>query len=249
MNKIPLIVANWKMYKTSAEAYTFIQALIQQDLSSKRQIFITPAFTAIASAVEAAKGSQVVIGAQTMHEKLEGAFTGEISARMIKELGAAFVILGHSERRQYCAETDVSINKKIHLALQENLIPILCIGESLQERENNNQNKILREQLEICLKDLSQLQASQVILAYEPIWAIGTGKTATAHMAQETHLIIRLFLKERFGLECSQKIRILYGGSVNPSNIAALMEQTDIDGVLVGGASLDLCTFINIVNF
>src|SRR5690242_10141250 len=174
MNKTPLIVANWKMYKTSAEARAFIHALSEEKLPSNRRIFIAPPFTALVACVEAAKGTPLVIGAQTMHEKLEGPFTGELSAPMLKEAGAGFVILGHSERRQYCAETDLSINQKLHTALREELIPILCVGESLQERENNNHNQILNKQLELCLKGLTASQVSQVNIAYEPIWAIGT---------------------------------------------------------------------------
>ena len=248
MSRAPLIVANWKMYKTSKEAHAFIQALAQE-IHLERRVFIAPPFTAIPAAVLASAGSRIAIGAQNMHDQREGAFTGEVSVQMLKDLNATFVILGHSERRQQWGESDQLINKKIHLALQEQLLPILCVGESLKEREGNNHSQILKHQLQACLEGLTPSQVASLIIAYEPIWAIGTGKTATTEVAQETHLIIRSFLEEAFGLECSQKACLLYGGSVKPDNIASLMAQTDIDGVLVGGASLDVRSFINIVNF
>lgn len=248
MSRAPLIVANWKMYKTSKEAHEFIHALTQE-IHPGRRVFIAPPFTAIAASSLAAAGSQISIGAQNMHDQWEGAFTGEVSALMLKDLEATFVILGHSERRQQWGETDALINKKIHLALKQQLLPILCIGELLKERKENNHIQILKHQLQVCLEGLTASQVASLIIAYEPIWAIGTGQTATAEVAQETHLIIRSFLEEAFGLDCSRKACLLYGGSVKPDNIASLMAQTDIDGVLVGGASLDLRSFINIVNF
>ena len=249
MHRTPLIVANWKMYKTAIEARDFISALKIEIGHPKRRIFIAPAFTAIESAVAAAQGSSIVIGAQNMHDELQGAFTGEISAGMLKSSGASFVILGHSERRHYFKETNAFIRRKLTLSLQERLTPILCIGENLEERENDTQEKVLESQLEECLKGLDAAQVSQVIIAYEPIWAIGTGKTATPEMAQAIHSFIRQWLERHFGKECSQKITLLYGGSVKPDNISSLMKEADIDGVLVGGASLEVGSFTQIINY
>jgi triosephosphate isomerase len=244
MNRIPCIVGNWKMYKTGAEARTFVAALAPEISATKRRVMLAVPFTAI----EAAKGTKIAIGAQNMHDQVEGAFTGEISARMLKASGATFVLLGHSERRQYFLETNPFIHRKLMRALHEGLTPILCIGELLQERESGNHEKVLKLQLEECLQGLNAAQAAQVIIAYEPVWAIGTGKTATPEIAEGVHRFIRHWLGERFGKETSEKISLLYGGSVKPDNIAALMQQPDIDGVLVGGASLDVKSFAQIIN-
>lgn len=249
MNRIPLIVGNWKMYKTASEAREFVLALIPEVTHSECRIFIAAPFTAIDAAAVAAKGSRISIGAQNMHDKREGTFTGEISARMLKSSGASFVILGHSERRQHFAETDSFICRKVMTALQEGLTPILCIGELLQQREAAEQENVLKFQLEQCLQGLDSAKAAHVVIAYEPVWAIGTGKTATPQIAQAVHRFIRQWLEERFGRECSEKISLLYGGSVKPDNTSSLMEQTDIDGVLVGGASLDVKSFAQIINY
>ncbi len=249
MNRIPLIAGNWKMYKTAAEARAFIRALSSEIAATERRVFIAAPFTAIEGASEAAKGTRISIGAQNMHDQVEGAFTGEVSARMLKSSGASFVLLGHSERRQYFAETDSFIHSKLVRALQEGLTPILCIGELPQERESGVYEKVLTLQLEQGLKGLTSEQAVQLVIAYEPIWAIGTGKTATPEIAQAVHRCIRDWLEERFGRECSEKMCLLYGGSVKPDNIVSLMQQTDIDGVLVGGASLEVKSFAQIVNY
>lgn len=247
MSRTPFIVANWKMHKTSKEAEEFIQTLSQKGLPAHKRVGIAPPFTALAAAVKAAKGTGIEIGAQTMHDQLEGPFTGEISASMLKLEGATFVILGHSERRQYANETNEQINKKVHLALKEKLHPILCIGETLKERQEGHHLAILTTQLKLCLKGLSSSLASQLTLSYEPIWAIGTGRAATPEMVQEIHAEIRSFLEGEFGVDCAGKVNLLYGGSVKVENSASLLAQTDIDGLLVGGASLDVDTFTRIM--
>jgi len=253
MNRIPLIVGNWKMYKTSAEACAFIAALTPKiaSVATLRRVFLAAPFTAIQAASEcaAAAGGQIAVGGQNMHDLPEGAWTGEISAQMLKGSGASFVLLGHSERRTFFAETNSFIQRKLLRALQEGLIPILCIGEQLHEREGGSHEDVLRAQLEECLQGIDPLQTSRVAIAYEPVWAIGTGKTATPETAQSVHRFIRTWLEGRFGPECAEKMRLLYGGSVKPDNIAQLMQQPDIDGVLVGGASLDVNAFAQIVNY
>ncbi len=249
MNRIPLIAGNWKMYKTAAEARAFMAALVPEIAATERRVFIAPPFPAIETAAEAAKGTRIWIGGQNMHDHAEGAYTGEVSARMLTACGARFVILGHSERRQYFSESNAFIRCKIFSALQEGLTPILCVGERLEDREKGDHMGVLRRQLEDCLLGISTSHAADIVIAYEPVWAIGTGRTATPEMAQEVHRFIREYLAERFGREASEKMCLLYGGSVRPDNIAALMQQTDIDGALVGGASLDAKTFAQIVNY
>ncbi len=249
MHRIPLIVGNWKMYKTAQEARTFIAALSPEIAGTDRRVLIAAPFTAIEGAGQAAKDTRILIGAQNMHDHPDGAYTGEVSASMLKSIGARFVILGHSERRLFFGEDNAFIRRKVLRALAEGLLPILCIGEQLHEREAGMHEEVLRVQLDACLHGLTQAQMSEVVIAYEPVWAIGTGKTATPDSAQEVHRFIRSFVEERFGSACSQKISLLYGGSVKPDNMAALMEQTAIDGVLVGGASLDVEAFAQIVNY
>lgn len=249
MNRDPLIVGNWKMHKSAQEACAFITSLKPKITRTDRRIFLAVPFTALMAAVECARGSSIAIGGQNMHDHLEGAFTGEISAPMLKSCGATFVILGHSERRQYFAESNAFIQRKLVRALQEGITPILCIGEQEHERKDGHTKNVLTKQLEESFGDISAHQANQVVLAYEPVWAIGTGQTATPEIAQEIHHFIRHWLSKHFGLNCSQTISILYGGSVKPDNIASLMQQTDIDGVLVGGASLDVNSFSQLVNY
>lgn len=249
MNRIPLIAGNWKMYKTTAEAKSFISALIKEIASVERRVFLAVPFTAIEGSVAAAQGTRISIGGQNMHDQTEGAFTGEISARMLKGSGAKFVILGHSERREHFIETDSFIHHKLVRALQEGLTPILCIGELPHERESGDHEKILKLQLDEAFQGITSQQATEIVIAYEPVWAIGTGKTATPQIAQAVHRFIRNWLETRFGVDVSEKVCLIYGGSVKPDNIAALMQQTDIDGVLVGGASLDVKSFSQIVNY
>jgi triosephosphate isomerase len=249
MHRIPLIAGNWKMYKTTAEAREYISALSEETASTQRRIFLAVPFTAIEGAVDAAKGTKISIGAQNMHDQVEGAYTGEVSVRMLKASGTSFVILGHSERRQLFAETNAFIHRKLLRALQEGLTPILCIGELFHERESGEYLNILKFQLEECLYGLNASQVAQVIIAYEPVWAIGTGKTATPEIAQAVHSFIRSWVEERHGVECAGQVCLIYGGSVKPDNIASLMQQTDIDGVLAGGASLDVKSFAQIANY
>ncbi len=249
MNRIPLIAGNWKMYKTTVEAQAFIAALSPMISSKERNVFLAVPFTSIEGAVKASQGTSICIGAQNMHDQKDGAFTGEISGRMLKSSGAAFVILGHSERRQYFSETNSFIHSKLLSALQEGLIPILCVGEHLSHRECGEHEKVLELQLEECLQEISVETASKIVIAYEPVWAIGTGKTATCDVAQAAHGFIRQWLEKRFGKECAAKMSIIYGGSVKPDNISSLMQQNDIDGVLVGGAALDPASFAQIINY
>lgn len=245
MDRIPIIAGNWKMYKTTEEARAFIGSLASH-VGPERRVLLGVPFTALEGAVQAARGSRIEIGAQNMHDMVEGAFTGEISARMLKTSGVSFVILGHSERRQLFGETNAFIHRKVVRALQKGLLPILCIGELLQERESGKHLDVLKLQLEDCLHGVN---AEQVVIAYEPVWAIGTGKTATPEVAQEVHAFIRAWLGQKYGSSSARKISILYGGSVKPDNIGALMGQDDIDGVLVGGASLEVEAFVKIINY
>lgn len=249
MTRIPLIAGNWKMYKTSAEAAAYIEALRGLMTRTDRAVYLAVPFTALEAAAKSAQGSGIAIGAQNMHDQLEGAFTGEISAGMLKSSGASFVILGHSERRSHFLETDVFIHRKLKRSLSEGLQPILCIGELLEQREKGDHEVVLKAQLDEALQDLTAEQMKCVVIAYEPVWAIGTGKTATTEIAQSTHHCIRLWLEERFGKEVSLSVRLLYGGSVKPDNIGALMQEPDIDGVLVGGASLDPKNFAQIIHY
>ncbi len=249
MIRIPLITGNWKMYKTGEEAARFIASLVPQIASTERRVLIAASFTALESAAKAAQGTRIAIGAQNMHDQQDGAFTGETSARMLKASGASFVILGHSERREHFLETNTFIHRKIKRALAEGLIPLLCIGETLIDREQNRMEKVLALQLEECLQGLTPEEFKRLMIAYEPIWAIGTGRTATPAIAQTTHRWIRNFLENLYGKENAAQTYLLYGGSVKPDNIAALMQETDIDGVLVGGASLDPSSFAKIINY
>ncbi len=242
--KIPIIAANWKMYKTGAETEAFLDLFKVKLPPAAIKIFIAPSFTALPIAHEAAKGTAVVIGGQNMHEADEGAFTGEISARMLKDAGAKFVILGHSERRRLFHETDAIIHQKLKKALSSQLTPILCVGETLEDRESKKTFDILSHQLE---QALSGIAPAELILAYEPVWAIGTGKTATPEIAQEAHHFCRGLLKKLWGEDHAAKTHILYGGSVTPETAPALAKQPDIDGALVGGASLDVAKFIQII--
>ena len=249
MHRIPLIVGNWKMYKSSLEAEQYIAALAKLTASTQRRIYLAVPAIAIVAAARAIQGSKLVIGAQNMHDALEGAFTGEISAPQLVESGARFVILGHSERRSYFGESNAFIQKKVLRALEQKLTPILCIGEQLRERESGQWEEVLKTQLDECLLEVSKEQMPHVIIAYEPVWAIGTGRTATAELAQSVHRFVRDWIENRYGHEVSMQVSILYGGSVKRENIASLMEQTDIDGVLVGGASLDAEGFSQIINY
>jgi triosephosphate isomerase (TIM) len=239
LKRIPIIAANWKMYKTGAEAQEFFTHL-KGKLPSSVKFFVAPSFTAL----PVMKAQGVVLGGQNMHEGDEGAFTGEISARMLKDAGARFVILGHSERRRLFHETDAIVHLKLKKALSSELLPILCVGETLQDREARKTFEVLSHQLKTALADIAP---AELILAYEPVWAIGTGKTATPEIAQEAHHFCRGLLKKLWGEAAAAKTSILYGGSVTPETAQALALQPDIDGALVGGASLDAEKFIKII--
>lgn len=248
MARDQIIVGNWKMYKTALEASTYLEDLIPLVEGSKAKLFLAVPYTSIAATAKAAGDTNILIGAQNMNDASEGAFTGEIAALMLKEAGAQFVLLGHSERRNLFGETDEFIQRKVVRALQNDLIPILCIGETLHERESNETKDALQKQIQACLETISKEDAAKLILAYEPVWAIGTGKTATPEIAQEVHAFCRDTLSELFGKEVSDRIPIIYGGSVNTRNVSQLIAQADIDGVLVGGASLDPETLAQIAN-
>ena len=246
----PVIAGNWKMFKTQAETRAFFDAFKPLVSASKHcDIILAPPFTALAAAVEATRGTAIGIAAQNMHWEKEGAFTGEISARMLVEVGCRGVIIGHSERRQYFGETDETVNRRTKAALEAGLTPIVCVGETLAEREGNLTESVLKRQFEGGLAGLTDADFSRILVAYEPVWAIGTGRTATPETAADAHRHIRGLASARFSSDIASALRILYGGSVKPDNIKALMAQAEIDGALVGGASLDPKSFATIVNF
>lgn len=248
MGTAPLIVGNWKMYKTMKEARDFIVELEPFVMKCEAKVMLAVPFTALSTAVEASRKSRVAIGAQNMHDAPEGAFTGEISAIMLKEAGAQFVILGHSERRQLFNESNEFIQRKVKSALKAGLTPILCVGETEKEREAGKTEQVLLKQLSDCLKELSSEEAERTILAYEPVWAIGTGKTATPEIADQAHAFCRKFYQDKWGEELAKKCTILYGGSVKPESAEALLEMPNINGALVGGASLKVASFVQIIN-
>ncbi len=245
----PIIAGNWKMNKTIAESLEFAKAIESASISQNVDAVICAPFLSLQPLVDALKNTSVKIGAQNMHFEESGAFTGEVSASMLKEIGVEYVIIGHSERRQYFAETDETVNKKTIKALSADLTPIVCVGESLEERESDKTNAILEVQVKNGLQNISAGDIAKVVIAYEPIWAIGTGKTATSEQANEACAFIRSVLAELFGKEASEQVRIQYGGSVKPSNIKEIMEQSDIDGALVGGASLLSEDYLQLVNY
>jgi triosephosphate isomerase len=246
----PVIAGNWKMFKTQAETRAFFEAFGPLVAASQHcDIVVAPPFTALAAATEAAQGTAIAIAAQDVHWEKEGAFTSAISARMLVEAGCRAVIIGHSERRQLFGDTDDSVHRKTKAALEAGLTPIVCVGESLGEREGNLTHAVLKRQFEGGLGALTGAEFSRILLAYEPVWAIGTGRTATPEMAADAHRYLRELAGHHFTLERASALRILYGGSVKPDNIRGLMAQVEIDGALVGGASLDAKSFAAIVNF
>lgn len=245
----PIITGNWKMNKTRDEALQFIYAVKDQVTSSEKvESVICAPFPYLRCLVKR-QGDLIRVGAQNMHFENSGAYTGEVSPDMLTSIGVSYVILGHSERREMFNETDESVNKKVHAAFAHQLIPIVCVGESLEDRENNTTNQVVDQQTVAALVGLTVDQVKQVVIAYEPIWAIGTGRTATAEQANETIGYIRQVVERVYGKEAADAIRIQYGGSVNPSNIKELMSQEHIDGALVGGASLDPKSFLSLVNY
>ncbi len=244
-----IVAANWKMNMTQAEAAAFVETLLREigDVSDV-EVVIVPPFTAIAKVSEALGSSETIkIGAQNMYWERGGAFTGEISAAMLRDLFVRYVVLGHSERRQLLGETDEIVNRKVHAALEASLRPIVCIGETLEQRESGNVETVLSQQLRQSLSGVGASELNETVVAYEPVWAIGTGRTASPEQAQEAHAFIRRTLGEISDHATAAKIRIQYGGSVKPDNARTLMSQPDIDGALVGGASLDPRSFAQIV--
>ncbi|MEX2264536.1 MAG: triose-phosphate isomerase [Bryobacteraceae bacterium] len=246
----PVMAGNWKMYKTAADTVVFLERFLPLVAGSTHcEIVICPPFTNLVPAAQAVSGSRVAIGAQNIYGAKEGAFTGEVSAGMISGAGATYVIVGHSERRQYFGETDEMVFKKTVAAIEGGLNPIVCVGERLEEREAGATGRVLEQQFQKGLGNLAPELFAKIVIAYEPVWAIGTGKTATPDIAAAAHQLIRGEAEKRFGAELAGSVRILYGGSVKPDNIKDLMSQREIDGALVGGASLDAATFASIVNF
>jgi triosephosphate isomerase len=248
--RTPLLAANWKMFKTIAETRAFIRELGAQLAASPapdREVVVAPPFTALSAAVEAAAGTPIAIAAQDVYFEREGAFTGEISAGMLADAGATFVIIGHSERRRLFGDTDERVRRKIRAALAAGLRPIVCIGETLEEREAGRTHVVLDQQIKAGLDGLSADEVAGLVLAYEPVWAIGTGKNATAAEAADAHAHIRRRLAAWFSPTASERCRILYGGSVKPENIAELIGLADVDGALVGGASLAARSFGEII--
>jgi triosephosphate isomerase len=245
-----IIAGNWKMYKTIPEAIELANGLKRELFkldNQKIDTVLCPPFTALSEVYEVIADSDIQLGAQDVYWQEEGAFTGEVSCKMLKDAGCKFVIVGHSERRQYFGETNESVNKKAKAALLQGLIPIVCVGETLSERESGKTFKVLDDHIKNGLSDISEQDILNVVIAYEPVWAIGTGKTATPETAQEAQKYIRDLLKKEYNKNVADNIRIQYGGSVKPDNIAELMKQPDIDGALVGGASLSVESFSVIV--
>lgn len=245
-----LIAANWKMYKTPQQAREFVSAFLPRVRGHIRdEIVLCPPFISIPATVEAVQGSEIGVGGQDMFWEKEGAFTGATSAQMLLSAGCSHVIIGHSERRQYFGETDDTVNRKLRATLAAGLKPIVCVGELLEERQGGLTEKVLERQCGIAFRDISGGDAIPMVIAYEPVWAIGTGKTATPEMAADAHRLIRAQAAKAFGEGVAGQMRMLYGGSVKPENAKALMAQPEIDGALVGGASLDPQSFAAIVKY
>lgn len=246
----PMIAGNWKLHKNITEAVELVSDL-KKDLADKTDIdiVVAPVFTTLASVAAVLKGSSIALAGQNCYCENSGAFTGEVSPAMLKDAGCSHVILGHSERRQIFGESDDLVNRKVKAALAEGLTPIFCIGETLEEREGDEMMDVLQRQVTVGLGGLSEEQALKVVVAYEPVWAIGTGKVASGEQAQEAHAFVRGLLAGLFSSDVAEQVRILYGGSVKPDNVDGLMAQTDIDGTLVGGASLKAADFVRIARF
>jgi triosephosphate isomerase len=247
--RVPVIAGNWKMHKSGEDAVSLARAIrtgIADGIHC--QVALAPPFTALAAVANEIKGTPLILAAQNVHWEPKGAFTGEVSVPMLQDIGCGMVIVGHSERRQYFGETDATVNRRVRAVLNSTLQPIVCIGETLAERESGMHHSVVEQQLAGGLDGLTGQGLLRIILAYEPVWAIGTGRTASPEIAQEMHGLIREWLSGKFGEE-AQKVRILYGGSVKPDNIDALMLQPDIDGALVGGACLEAESFLRIIHY
>lgn len=250
MPRKALIAANWKMYKNPAEAKAFVEAFLPVVSGHVRdEIALFPSPVLLPTVIEATRGSHIAVGAQNIHFAEEGAYTGETSIAQLKAVGGTHTLIGHSERRQYFGETDEIVNKKLHAALKHGILPIVCIGEVLEEREAGKTAQVLKSQVTGAFAGITAETAKPIVIAYEPVWAIGTGKTATPEMAADAHRIIRAEVANLLGHEIASNIRILYGGSVKPENATALISQDEIDGALVGGASLKPDSFASIVKY
>ena len=247
MARIPLVAGNWKMHKTAAEAVGLVRALLVEPLPTGVEVAVCPPFTALAEVHRALDGSSVRLGAQDMHWEGQGAFTGEISPVMLRDLGCHYAIIGHSERRQFFAETDEAVARKTAAAFAHGLVPIMCVGERLEERDAGQTEVVVTRQTIAGTQAVDERQASTVVIAYEPVWAIGTGRSASGVEANRVIALIRATLSERFGANAAAQTRILYGGSVTPENAAEFSAQPEIDGALVGGASLDAVKFLRII--
>ena len=246
--RIPFIAGNWKMYKTVQEAVVFVKELRSavKDVTDV-EIVVAPPFTAVHAVAEAARNTNIGVAAQDLYWEAWGAFTGEVSGPMVKEAGAEYVIVGHSERRQLFGETDATVNKRVLAAIASGLTPIVCVGETLDERERNDTLAVLDRQIKDGLDRITGDELAALVVAYEPVWAIGTGRVATAAQAGEVHTHIRTRLRQWFGADAAEQCHVIYGGSVKPDNIAALIAEEDVDGALVGGASIDAEGFVRIV--
>jgi triosephosphate isomerase len=249
MTRRCFVAGNWKMHKTVTESVALARELrgLVSMVRDRVEVAVAPPFTALHAVARALEDSNVMVAAQNCHAEAQGAFTGEVAAPMIKELGASYVILGHSERRQYFGETDVGVNKKVKAVLQAGLLPIICVGETLAQREASQTLEVVATQLAGCLDGFQAAEGARFVIAYEPVWAIGTGKTATSRQAQEVHAHLRTLLTQRWGHDTAQQVRLQYGGSVKADNAVELLSQPDIDGALVGGASLKAVDFAAIV--
>jgi triosephosphate isomerase (TIM) len=250
--RLPLIAGNWKMYGGRAEALVLLSVLkekLSKESLSDREVVVAPPFTSLETAAHLLNGSPIHLAAQNLYWEPQGAFTGEVSGLMLKELGCSYVIIGHSERRQYFGETDEHVARKAKAAQQYNLTPIICVGETLEERENGTTITVITRQMQDALQGQDKSTVASLVIAYEPIWAIGTGRTATPEQAQEVHAAMRTILGDIADKPTANTVRLLYGGSVKPDNIDGLMAQADIDGALVGGASLQAASFARIVRF
>ncbi len=244
----PIIAGNWKLNKTIDQAVDFVvelQSLV--DATGDVEVVVAPAFTALSAVANALNNSSIGVSAQDLYWENSGAFTGEVSAEMIVDSGCSYVIVGHSERRQFFGETNQSVNQKVKAALESGLVPIVCVGEMLEDRESEKTKKVVTNQLVDGIDGLSKTDILRIIIAYEPVWAIGTGKTASPDQAQEVHSLIRSVIATSYSDQIAESVRIQYGGSVNPSNAAELLSKPDVDGALVGGASLDADSFAEIV--
>lgn len=249
MERKPLLAGNWKMHTTVAEAESLARSIVQTPAAADRDVMLAPPFTALAAVGKIVAGSSVLLGGQNVCWEEKGAFTGEISPVMLRDVGCSLVIIGHSERRHIFGESDALINKRLVGALKYGLVPILCVGETLEEREAGQTFTVLERQIRGGLAAVSLSSGAEVVVAYEPVWAIGTGKTASVEQAREAHVFIRNLLAGIYEKKVAGQIRILYGGSVNPENVDALMAQDDVDGALVGGAALKVESFLRIINF